>query len=220
MKIRPLGNVDPLVPDPTPIFRMLHIDNLDTVLKRGAMHAGNMTPEDGLSYKAIHDVGIQDYRRAFCVPNGRRLHDFLPFYFGPRSPMLYRLHKNSVGGYNEGQALIVYLVLTAQYFESPDFEFLFTDCQANMNFARYYDDLADLDKLDWVTIYSKYWTDTLGDIGRKGRKQAEFLVYRACPFDAVKMIAVFDENYLTRVASLLSSYKRKLPVIIAREWYY
>lgn len=220
MKIRAPGNRDSSVPYPTPIFRILHIDALDTVLKRGAMHAGNFTPKDGLPYKAIHDTGIQDYRRIFCVPDGRSLHDFLPFYFGPRSPMLYRLYMNSVEGYNEGQEPIIYLVLKAQDLESPRFSFLFTDSQANKAFTRYFNDLADLDKLDWVTIYSTVWRDTLEDNGRKGRKQAEFLVHKGCSFDAVKAIAVFDERYRAQAVSLLSRHGRNLPVIIAREWYY
>jgi hypothetical protein len=196
------------------------MDSLDTVLKRGCMHAGNFTPADGLPYRTIHDAGVQDYRRSFFVHDGRNLHDFLPFYFGPRSPMLYRLFKNSVEGYNEGQEPIVYLVLRAQDFEAPGFDFLFTDSQANKNFARYYNDLADLDKLDWITIYRKYWGDTLDDNRRMGRKQAEFLVHKKCPFEAVRAITVFDESYEERVMEVLARHGRTLPVKITREWYY
>lgn len=220
MKIRSLDDNDSSVPCPTPIFRILHIDNLDTILKRGCMHAGNFTPQDGLPYKVIHDTGVQNYRRAFCLPDGRNLHDFLPFYFGPRSPMLFRLYKNSVEGYNGGQTPIIYLVLRAQDFEDPKFDFLFTDIQANKNYARYYDDLANLDKLDWITIYRKYWNDTIDDNGRKGRKQAEFLVYRQCPFEAVRAISVFDERHKELVMKDLARYGRSLPVAIKREWYY
>ncbi len=42
------------VPNPTPIFRMVHIDNLETILRRGGMHGTNHVPDDGLLYKPIH----------------------------------------------------------------------------------------------------------------------------------------------------------------------
>lgn len=220
MKIRPLGNGDSSVPCPTPIFRILQIDSLDTILKRGCMHASNFTPQDGLPYKVIHDSGVQTYRHTFCVPGGRTLHDFLPFYFGPRSPMLYRLYRNSVKGYNEGQNPIIYLVLCAQDFENPAFNFLFTDSQANKTYTEYFSDLKDLDQLDWITIYSNYWYDTPEDNGRRGRKQAEFLVYKQCPIEAVRAISVFDEEHKDLVMKYLARYSKDIPVEIKREWYY
>lgn len=220
MKIRPLTGNDVSVPYPTPVFRILHIDNLDIILKRGAMYAGNFIPKDGLPYKAIHDEGVQNYRSAFQVPDGRCLLDFLPFYFGPRSPMLYRLSRNSVQGYNGGQAPIIYLVLEAHDFEYPDFDFLFTDAQANKAYTRYYDDLRDLDKLDWATIYHRVWHDTIDDNGRKGRKQAEFLVYEKCPLEMVRAICVYDEKRKEQTLEALAQYGFNLPVEIKSEWYY
>ena len=40
-------------PVPTPIYRLVHVDNLDTLLSRNALHAPNFTPEDGLPYRTI-----------------------------------------------------------------------------------------------------------------------------------------------------------------------
>ncbi len=52
------------VPRPTPIYRLMHLDNLSVCLERGGMHAPNHTPNDGRVYRTIHDIGIQQVRRA------------------------------------------------------------------------------------------------------------------------------------------------------------
>ena len=57
-------------PNPTPIYRMIHIDNLEVCLKRGGMHAPNTCPNDGLAYRTIHDIEIQNCRKATLIPCG------------------------------------------------------------------------------------------------------------------------------------------------------
>ncbi len=93
------------VPNPTPIYRFLHVDNLSTCPSRAALHAPNHTPDDGLPYRPIHNVDLQNRRRLTPVPCGSRgvIHDYVAFYFGPRSPMLLQLHGGRVPGYAEGQ---------------------------------------------------------------------------------------------------------------------
>ena len=86
------------VPAPTPIYRFLHVDNLAVVLQRGALHAPNHCPKDGLAYKTIHNLDIQNQRRVTKIPCGPRgvIHDYVAFYFGPLSPMLLQLHTGRV----------------------------------------------------------------------------------------------------------------------------
>ena len=81
------------VPNPTPIFRLIHKDNLHIYLRRGGIHAPNNTPDDGLTYKTIHDVEIQSKRSELQIPCGTRgcAHDYVPFYFGYLSPMMFKL---------------------------------------------------------------------------------------------------------------------------------
>lgn len=38
------------VPDPVWLYRFVHLDNLDLLLRRGGLHAPNHTPDDGLVY--------------------------------------------------------------------------------------------------------------------------------------------------------------------------
>jgi len=91
---------------------MLHIDNLAVVLQRGGLHAPLHVPVDGLTYRTIHNVDIQNERHVrniSCGPGGT-IHDYVPFYLGPLSPMMLQLKTGRVAGYTEGQTPLIYLV--------------------------------------------------------------------------------------------------------------
>ena len=60
------------VPMPTPIVRIIHVDNLHICLRRGGIHAPNFTPKDGLVYRTIHNTEIQQERRVRQVRCGPR----------------------------------------------------------------------------------------------------------------------------------------------------
>ena len=88
------------IPDPTPIVRFIHLDNLHVYLTRGGIFAPNFEPADGLVYKPNHNVEIQQRRSVSAVPcgPGGSLHDYVPFYFGYLSPMMFNLKTGWVAG--------------------------------------------------------------------------------------------------------------------------
>lgn len=59
-----------LIPDPIRLYRFIHLDNLDLLLRRGGLHAPNFTPDDGLSYRTIHDEAVQAGRHVTLIPCG------------------------------------------------------------------------------------------------------------------------------------------------------
>ena len=77
------------VPNPTPIFRFIHLDNLRSCLDRGGLHAPKHCPDDGQIYRTIHDEEVQDKRHVTSIPcgPGGTIHDYVPFYFGYLSPI-------------------------------------------------------------------------------------------------------------------------------------
>jgi len=117
------------VPIPTPILRLIHVDNLRILLQRGGIHAANFTPNDSLAYRVIHRQDMQDARHVRHVPcgPGGTVHDYVPFYFGYLSPMLLQLKTGRVHGYAEGQEPLVYLVSDAQAVQASGAGFVFTD---------------------------------------------------------------------------------------------
>jgi len=210
------------MPVPTLIYRLMHIDNLDVCLQRGGMHAPNMTPQDGLEYRAIHNIEIQNRRHQRPIPCGPRgtIHDYVPFYFGPRSPMLLQLHTGQVAGYDEGQTPLIYAVSMVEAVVHKGLGFAFSDGHGIAFFTDWYDDVADLDKVDWKAVYARQWNDTLDDPDRQRRKQAEFLVHSFLPWSLVTEVAVVNETMKERALNIITSNGVLTPVTVRGQWYY
>lgn len=211
-------------PIPTPIFRLVHVDNLNVLLRRGGLHAPNHTPDDGLPYRTIHNVDIQAERHVRRIPCGPRgtVHDYVSFYFGYLSPMLLQLKTGRVAGYQEGQEPLIYLVSSVQRAVEEGVPFVFSDGHGIAAFTSWYGDVADLDKVDWDMVYERYWADIVDDMDRQRRKQAEFLVYRLCPWALITEIAVINSKAKAQVGSVLSRFDVSLrrDVTVRSRWYY
>jgi ssDNA thymidine ADP-ribosyltransferase, DarT len=147
------------VPRPTPVLRFLHVENLHTVLSRGGLHSPNRVPNDGLAYRTIHNLEVQQKRSRTVIKCGPRgvIHDYVPFYFGYLSPMLLNLKTGRVPGYNEGQEPLIYLVSTAQTIRDSGAGFVFSDGHGIAAFTNWFDQLEQLDKIDWKMVYEHYW---------------------------------------------------------------
>lgn len=213
-----------VVPDPTRILRFLHLDNLPLVLSRGGLHAPNHCPADGLMYRTIHNMDVQAMRQVKQVLVGPRgvIHDYVAFYFGPLSPMMLNLKTGRVPGYADGQEPLIYLVSTAQAVAASGGGFVFTDGHGVKAFTNWFDDLSQLDQVDWNMVGQGYWPDTTDDNDRMRRKQAEFLAYRACAWPLIDEIVVMTPSMRRRVEGTLRTFPPELvkPVRVDRGWYY
>jgi hypothetical protein len=211
-------------PVPTPVYRLVYVDNLETILARGALHSPNTKPNDGLPYRTIHDASVQESRHLKAIPcgPGGMLHDYVPFYFGTHSVMLLKLKTGRVLGYNEGQEPLVYLVTTMQDVIASGAGWVFTDGHGLATFTSWYDDPAKLTEVDWSLVKERYWSDTSQDGDRQRRKQAEFLVHDLLDWNTVRGIMVFNAAAKLRVAAILDKYpnRRRPPVAEKPGWYY
>jgi hypothetical protein len=212
------------LPNDITLYRLVHVDALPTLLTRGALHAPNYTPNDGLPYRTIHNVSVQASRHSnqiWCGPRGT-CHDYVPFYFGPLSVMLLNLKTGRVEGYNEGQAPLIYLTTTVQRVRDAGCRFVFSDGHGLARFTSWYDDLAQLDKVDWNLVAARYWLDKPDDNDRQRRKQAEFLVWNSLDWILIESIGVLSEQVKARVETVLDTFpQRQRPSVeVRREWYY
>ena len=213
-----------MVPNPTRLHRITHIDNLQGIMRRGGICAPNFTPNDGIAYKTVHHQHIQSRRANAPVPcgPGGTIHDYVPFYFAPRPPMLYAICRGNVAGYTEGQTPLIYLVGDAQDVPAAGLGFVFTDGHAVMAVSEFFDDLSHLDRVDWSVMRSKWWNDTPQTPDRCRRRQAEFLIHRLCPITIIRGIAVRNEVMKSRVEEILAQFPNEHhPIAKAMPgWYY
>ena len=193
------------------------------ILETGELQAKQALDQKDMGYTNIAHRGIQDRRADMPVPCGPEgmLHDYMPFYFGPRSPMLFSISKGNVEGFDGGQRSIVHLVSTVQAVQAAKLDFVFTDGHGIMALTVFYDDLAQLDEVDWQLMNSDYWSDTDYYPDRKRCRQAEFLVHRRVPVELIREIGVIDQHKKAETEALLAESGLPIPlVVVKRSWYY
>ena len=101
-------------PTPTPIYHITHWRNLPGIVAEEGLSCCATLKQNRVGYHDIANQDIQSKRarkRVPCGPGGL-LHSYVPFYFAPRSPMLYIINQ---GGpqYPEKQAPVIHLVSSA-----------------------------------------------------------------------------------------------------------
>jgi hypothetical protein len=209
------------VPFPTEIIHMTHMDNLHGILQQGELRSTVLLHGVGAQVTSIAYTSIQLQRAAKPVPCGPGgcLHDYVPFYFCRRSPMLYTISRGNVACAG-GQDSLVHLVSSAQVAVDAGLQFVFSDGHGIMAYTEFFDDLNKLDSVDWNVIAARYWHDTPNDGDRKRRRQAEFLVRDRFPMNLVSEIVVRTAATRDRVNELLSDTDLTPPVTVNANWYY
>ncbi len=209
-------------PIPTPVYHLTHIDNLASIIQSGGCLSFNRKQNKGIDHVDVAYETIQDRRAQTAVPCGPGgcLHDYVPFFFAPRPPMLYAIHRGYVEGYEQGQAPLIYLVTKTQTVNNSGSEWVFTDGHATMVVTEFFDDLKNLDEIDWEVMESRYWKDTPTLPDRKRRRQAEFLVKDCCQWELFSEIGVINSRMESRVKRMLGNSMHQPTVQIQKDWYY
>jgi hypothetical protein len=128
--------------------------------------------------------------------------------------MLHVIHKNGVDGYSDGQEPIVHLVSSVETAVNSGQPWTFTDRHADVAYARYFEDLDNLDAIDWEAMPKTQWADV------KEVRQAEFLVHDRFPWNCVKRIVVHNEKTARLVQTAIAGASYKPIVAIDTNWYY
>nr|BFD33537.1 toxin-antitoxin system toxin DarT [Pigmentibacter ruber] len=206
------------------IYHFTHKDNIVSIIKSNGIFSTNNGKINKIEFKDASYLNIQD-RRSRALVNTKIngvLHDYIPFYFAPRSPMLYAHYKNKVTSKIK-QSDLVYLVSSIGSVVNDKLNYAFTDGHAAQNISSFFDDLKDLNQIDWPLMKDKMWNNTLEDTDRTRRRQAEFLVKDFFPFQLVHKIGVFDESNKKYIISILKNNDKEnmvKHVFIERYWYF
>lgn len=202
------------------LYHITNIRNLDSILRHQSLLCKNRIDELKTGYINIAYEGIQKIKTVPMKPGGN-LYDYVPFYFAPRSPMLYAVHKRQVEGYNEGQDSIIYLVIRLSKIVEYQLVYVYTDGHPIISYTGFYNDLKQLNSvIDWDIMKAKYWHNTVEDGDRKRRRQAEFLIHKSVPFNLIESIAVYDYGKAQQVEDSLNVFNQKVKVLIDETWYY
>lgn len=199
------------------IYHITHVDNVANIVHEDRLWCDAQRIARGLVNTNIGYSHIKErrMRHPVTVATGGTLGNYVPFNFCPRSVMLYVVsqgHEN----YHEGQQPIVHLVSSIETIRATGRPWLFTDRHADLGYANQFDTLDKLGEVDWEVMPLKYWSDP----EVKEKRQAEFLVYDWCPWEAIEAIGVVDRDIAARVEAAIAGAGHKPRVVVHRDWYY
>jgi ssDNA thymidine ADP-ribosyltransferase, DarT len=205
---------------PTLIYRLTHYSNLEFTLRNG-MCCKN-SPNTDPNYINIGHKNLIDKRgrRPVSLSPFGVLNDYIPFYFAPRSPMLYSIHKGNIDGFAGNQSDIIYLVSSIEKIQEANIPFVFTDGHAYELISDFYNDLSNLEKIDWQIMGATYWNNTPEDNDRMRKRMAEFLVYQFVPSSCILAIVVPDDTIKKTVNSTQAKSGTIIQTLVKPNWYY
>lgn len=209
------------------IYHIVHVDRLpsiiadrhlwsDAEISRRSAIGGDTGTKIGMN--SIKEMRLT-VRRLSSHP-GLYVGQCVPFYFCPRSVMLYLIWRANDQRleYRGGQEPIVHLEAdlheTVAWAAQNQRRWAFTLSNAA---SSYFEDRAEverLNELDWDAIDEQEWRDC------KERKQAEFLVERSFPWHLVSRIGVESRLVFGQVSVALQQAEHRPAVEILPDWYY
>ena len=156
-----------------------------------------------------------------CHP-GTMVGEYVPFYFCPRSIMLYIIYMRNHPEltYRGGQRPIVHLQsdlrAVVAWAEQHDRRWAFSTENAGTYYAQFFACLDQLDEINWTAVRA---TD-FRNAQIKDGKQAEFLMHESFPWPLVEKVGVFNAATVEEVREALAGASHKPTVEVKRNWYY
>ena len=214
-----MSNVPPL----PKLYHIVHVDRLPSILSHGCLWSDS---EVSLQQLPGTNIGMNDIKNRRMRVNQLTSHpnlfvgECVPFYFCPRSVMLYILHMGNHPNhtYTGGQQSIVHLVAdmnaVVAWATQNGRRWAFTNRNAG---SFVYDDWSStqhLAELDWDAINANAWKNC------QQEKQVEFLLEQAMPWHLIDEIGVVSNGMHSRVAQALEGHAHKPRIQVHTEWYY
>lgn len=202
-------------------YRITHINNLPLLLQNGIVNKHH--PNASSAYIEIGNPEIIDVRSdtPVKIDGYGMIGDYVPFYFTPKSIMLY----NIITGYwhpvvpkRDKSEILVIRCLIEELVRLPTW--FFTDGQANKNFTKHFNNLELLSEIDWTCIQNSNFKNDSGDPDRSRKYQAEFLVHQEVPIDCIESLNVYNQQAADVVADMLNNNNSNLAVHIQPQYFF
>jgi hypothetical protein len=198
------------------------VDRLASIINQGCLWSDAAVQNAQLPGTTIGMSKIKARRLVKTLNSYPNLHvgDCVPFYFCPRSVMLYMFHTNNHPEitYRGGQAPIVHL--QADLYQTVDWanqnskKWVFTNSNAGSFYFDDFNNLSQLNQVNWHSVEATNWKDC------REQKQAEFLLEEECPWLLVEAIGVYSQTQVQQVSAVLNATNHQPPLSIQRNWYY
>jgi hypothetical protein len=201
------------------IFRATHVDNLRWILEHG-LHARNGAAFDP-NFRNIGNLELMDKRATRVVPvsPGGTLSDYVPFYFTPFSIMMFNI-KTGHGVAKVPNHEIVILVSGLRQVADRGIPFAFTNQHAYPRMAQYFNELTHLDQIDWPILQNRDFKHDPDDPGKKERYQAEALIWKHLPLNALDGVCCYTKPAAEQVEQLVRNQGLVLKTIVRPGWYF
>jgi len=202
------------------IWRIVHRDNIPWILDNG-LHCGNSTVQYA-QWVNIGNPELINKRAGHVVPvgEGGSLHDYVPFYFTPFSPMLMNIRSGRGGLQPRNNEELVILVSSLRTAAEKELSFVFTDSHAYYNWANFYTNLDDLALIDWKIIQSRDFRRDPDDPGKFERYQAEALIYQHLPLKMLHGMVCYTDTMKLQLEGWLTQRNLAIPVHTREGWYF
>jgi hypothetical protein len=213
-----------LPPAQPKIYHIVHVDRLASIVADGQLWCDAVMNQ---RQTAGTGIGMSEIKRrrldlsVKCHP-GDHVGEYVPFYFCPRSVMLYLIYKANHPdlAYHGGQEPILHLEAdlhaTVAWAQANGRRWAFTLSNAGAYYTEFRAQLDELDDIDWTAVAA---TDFRAAEVKEG-KQAEFLVQHSSPWHLVERVGVFSPAIAQQAANAMAVAAHRPVVQILRNWYY
>lgn len=197
------------------IYHITDVANLPDVLRDGGLHSDAVMAQRSptvIGYSHIKQRRLSEIRVPCC--NSRFVGEFVPFYFCPRSPMLFTINQGNTGRPAGCQATIIHLVSNVDIAAGLGQSWAISDGNAGARYTGFESNLDALDRLDWPAIRSRSWQ------GKTHEKSAEFLVADFFPWHCIQRIGCHNSTVARQVGGLIQNHGYQPSVDVEPTWYY
>ena len=211
------------VPARPKIYHIVHIGNLASIVSENCL-----LPDSVMARRhggTVIGMGTIKARRLVlpvpCHP-GTHVGEYVPFYFCPRSIMLFVIHcaNHPELAYRGGQQPIVHLEAdlhqTVRWAEQSGRRWAFSLSNAGAVYTQFRTGIDHLDDINWDAVPATDFRPA--DI--KEAKQSEFLVESSFPWHLVERVGVHSPGIVHQVSQAMHSATHRPLIEIKNNWYY
>ena len=208
----------PVDPKVAKIYHITDVTNLPGIVAAGGLfsdaqvRAKNQNTTE-IGYAHIKQRRLDEYKISCC--NGRAVGEFVPFYFCPRSPMLFTINKGNTERPSGCQTSIVHIVSLVHHAIALGQPWAISDGNAGANYTSFSNDNEALDNVNWGIVQSNSWS---GD--RLHIKMTEFLIADFFPMTSFTEIGCQNEQVAAQVKQIMDRQIPPLRVHVSPHWYY